>query len=131
MSPFRTLGFALPFTLIAAAVPADPPTASKAVTIKMIDESATAFRFEPAQVTVAPGDTLRFVQTAPTPHNVDLRDTPTGAAVADVQMGPFLTATGATYDLILDDRFPAGTYHYVCTPHEMLGMKATFTVAGK
>ena len=131
MSPFRMLGSLLPFALVAAAVPVDRPTAAKAVTIKMIDVSATEFRFEPLEVSVAPGDTLRFVQTAPTPHNVDLREAPAGAAVADVRMGPFLIATGETYDLVLDDRFPAGTYHYVCTPHEMLGMKATFTVAGK
>lgn len=131
MSPVRMLGSMLPFALVAAAVPVDRPTAAKAVTIKMIDVSATEFRFEPLQVSVAPGDTLRFVQTAPTPHNVDLREAPAGAAVAGVRMGPFLTATGETYDLVLDDRFPAGTYHYVCTPHEMLGMKATFTVAGK
>ena len=131
MSPFRMLGSLLPFALVAAAVPVDRPTAAKAVTIKMIDVSATEYRFEPLQVSVAPGDTLRFVQTAPTPHNVDLREAPAGAAVADVRMGPFLTAAGDTYDLVLDSRFPAGTYHYVCTPHEMLGMKATFTVAGK
>ena len=43
-------------------------------------------------------------------------------------MGPFLLQKGATYDLAIDGRVAPGEYAFVCTPHEMMGMKATLTV---
>ncbi len=121
--------------LVAPVLGAQPPdfraSAPKLVVVKMVDVSATEFRFEPAAVTVSPGDTLRFVQTTATPHNVDFRATPEGAVLGPAKMGPFLTAVGQQYDLVIDARFPAGTYQFVCTPHEMMGMKGSFTVAAK
>jgi plastocyanin len=43
-------------------------------------------------------------------------------------MGPFLLATGETYEVVIDDRFKPGTHKYVCTPHELMGMVGTITV---
>lgn len=131
MSRLHLLGSLVPVLVVPAVIPSDPPATAKLVVVKMVDVSATEYRFEPAQVTLAPGDTLRFVQTAATPHNVDLRGTPAGAQVGAAQMGPYLTVSGDSYSLVMDARFPAGTYQYVCTPHEMLGMKATFTVENR
>ena len=31
-------------------------------------------------------------------------------------------------DVVIDARFSTGTHEYVCTPHEMMGMKGTITV---
>jgi plastocyanin len=117
----------LPFLWPAAV----PPTAGKLVTVKMVDISATQFKFEPAEFSAGAGDTLRFVQSTATPHNVDFRTTPAGANLGAAKMGPFLVSSGQTYDLVIDARFPAGTYQFVCTPHEMMGMKGVLIVAGK
>jgi plastocyanin len=106
-----------------------PHAAAKVVAVKMVDVSATAFKFDPAVINAAPGDTIRFTQTTATPHNVELKATPAGVDAGAAKMGPFLTTQGATYDLVLDAKFAPGTYQFACTPHEMLGMKGTLTVA--
>ncbi len=103
--------------------------ASKVVMVKMVDVSATAFKFDPETVTAAPGDTVRFTQTSKTPHNVELKAVPAGVDAGGAKMGPFLTTENATYDLVLDAKFAPGTYQFACTPHEMLGMKGTLNVA--
>jgi plastocyanin len=118
--------------LLPAFRPASPHLAAgKLVPVKMTDISATQFKFDPAEITVNPGDTVRFVQSTITPHNVDFRSTPAGANLGAAKLGPFLTAAGQNYDLVIDARFSAGTYQFVCTPHEMMGMKGVLTVAGK
>lgn len=116
------------FALLPFIAPAPRP-AAKVIPVKMVDVSATAFKFDPAVITAAPGDTVRFTQTTTTPHNVELKATPAGVDAGPAKMGPFLTAQGATYDLVLDAKFAPGTYQFACTPHEMLGMKGTLNVA--
>ncbi len=98
------------------------------VIVNMVSKGPGVWRFEPAAVTVQPGDTLRFVQKDTAPHNVQFKDAPKGARLDDIRVGPFLLAVGQTYDLVIDDRFVPGEYRYVCTPHEMLGMKGSFKV---
>lgn len=99
------------------------------VEVRMVDKSPTEFVFEPAEVTVRPGDVVRFVQTGVMPHNVEFRAVPEGVELAgDVQMGRYLTRKGETYDLVIDERFGAGKYDYVCTPHSALGMTGTISV---
>lgn len=100
----------------------------RVVTVKMLDKSATEFVFEPAQVTVNPGDVVRFVQTGIMPHNVEFRDVPDNAALGDAKTGPYLTAPNQTYDVAIDERLPKGTYGFVCVPHESLGMKGSIIV---
>ncbi|HSB53073.1 MAG TPA: plastocyanin/azurin family copper-binding protein [Gemmatimonadales bacterium] len=114
--------------LIPVATPRPRP-AAKVVAVKMVDVSATAFKFDPAAITAAPGDTVRFTQTSKTPHNVELKAVPAGVDAGASKMGPFLATEGATYDLVLDAKFAPGTYQFACTPHEMLGMRGTLTVA--
>jgi len=121
-----TLAF-LPVVIAARAV--QPPRAPKVVVVKAIDVSPTEFKFEPAAITVLPGDTVRFTQTTATPHNVEFRAVPAGTNLGSAKMGPFLVAAGATYDVVIDARFATGVHNYVCTPHEMMGMKGTITVA--
>ncbi len=101
----------------------------KVVTVQMVDKSATEYRFEPAVISVQAGDTLRFVTTGDMTHNVEWKLVPTGAKLGDAQVGPYLTAKGQTYDLVIDDRFPAGDYEIICTPHQTLGMQAKVKLA--
>lgn len=116
---------------IAAAQAREVQPPRNLVVIEMIDQSATAYRFSRTRITVNPGDTLRFVQTGSNPHNVEFKKTPSGARLGTAMMGPFLLAKGQTYDLVIDKRFAPGVYEFVCTPHEMLGMKGTLIVTGE
>ncbi len=102
----------------------------RTVVVKMVDKSATAFNFEPAQITVQRGDTVRFLQTGTTPHNVEFQNPPPGTTLGAQLMGPFLLKAGDTYDVVIDARFAAGEHRFVCTPHQTLGMTGTLTVAG-
>jgi plastocyanin len=117
--------------LAAVAGTAEAQTAAakgKVVTVQMVDKSATEYRFEPAAIAVQPGDTLRFVTTGAMTHNVEWKVVPAGAKLGDAQVGPYLTAKGQTYELVIDDRFPAGEYEIICTPHQTLGMQAKVTI---
>jgi plastocyanin len=88
------------------------------------------FAFEPANVTVHHGDTLRFVQFASTMHNVHFKTQPKGAKLGSAAMSQYLTAKGQAYSLVVDSRFVDGTYEVVCDPHEMIGMHAFIAVTG-
>ncbi len=98
------------------------------VTVRMVDKSATEYAFEPANITVEPGTLVRFEMVGSIPHNVEFKDGPSGTDLGNARMGPFLLAKGQTYEIMIDARFTVGTHDYVCTPHEMMGMKGTITV---
>ena len=100
----------------------------KVVVIKMVDKSVNEWRFEPADVSVTLGDTLRWIQEDVAPHNVQFTGSPEGAKITEYLIGPFLIAKGSTYELVIDEKFLPGTYLYVCTPHAPMGMKAQFEV---
>lgn len=118
-------------TLVPPVAPDTVRRGGHVVLVKAVDVSPTAFRFEPSDVTAQAGDTIRIQQTGTTPHNVEFRETAAGANLGDAMMGPFLTAPGETYDLVLNARFTAGAYKFVCTPHEPMGMHGTLTIRGQ
>jgi plastocyanin len=126
----RLLTAALTLSLFVAVAPdAQAQDGDPAVIIvKMIDKSPTEFAFEPADITAKPGDVIRFVQTTVTPHNVEFKNPPSGSDLAAIMMGPFLTQVDETYEIQGDQRFVAGTYEFVCTPHFMMGMTGTLTI---
>ena len=98
------------------------------VRVRLVDKSSAEWRFEPSHVTVQPGDTIRFVLEDMVPHNVEFKKTPDGVDLGDLQMGRFLMSKGETYDVVIDERFAVGDYQFVCTPHQSMGMKGSFTV---
>ena len=98
----------------------------RVITVKMV-----GYTFQPAHVTVKPGDIVRYVQTTTMPHNVHFKDVPNGVNLGDVQQSKYLVTNGETFDLRIDGRFKPGTYNYVCTPHESLGMKGSIVVEQK
>lgn len=112
-----------------AEAPISPPEDSVVVhQVGMVDVSPTEFAFEPTVIRARPGEVVRFVQKGLMPHNVEFREVPEGAELGDLRMGPFLTRKGEAWDLIIDERFVPGSYAFVCTPHEPMGMKATLIV---
>jgi LPXTG-motif cell wall-anchored protein len=105
----RTLSTAIiVIGLVVAALPALAATS----TVTLGDDN----KFKPANVSVAVGDTVKFVWNGGF-HDVTFADgQKSGAPVGDV--GTTFSRTFST----------AGSYAYVCTVHEALGMKGTVTV---
>ncbi len=131
MTRFGLLGALLAFGLPAVAGTLEAQTSSdgvRVVTVRMVDKSATEYAFEPADITVEPGTLIRFELAGSIPHNVEFKKGPSGTDLGNARMGPFLIAKGQTYEIMIDARFAEGTHDYVCTPHEMMGMKGTITV---
>lgn len=132
---------ALAIGMPATAETQEAETDGRTVIVEMVD-----FAFEPSEVTVRPGDVVRFVQASSSPHNVEFTETPAGAELGDEyvvpvdeigtraatfpppRMGPYLTAEGETYEFVVTDAFAAGEYRYLCTPHEPMGMKGRLIV---
>jgi plastocyanin len=116
-------------SLAGSSIPAEDAAQGKLVTIRMIDKSTAEWRFEPENVTVSPGDTVRWMQEDIAPHNVEFKNTPKAAKLGEAMLGPFLLTRGETYELVIDDRFAPGPYAYVCTAHFALGQKGVLTVS--
>jgi len=150
---FWTLQLVIGAVLVALAITATSAAAQqdtrrpRTVTIKMEN-----FKFVPSNVTVVPGDTVRWVNTTDTPHDVEFANEPAGGRLSSrsfptimaasraafdakgppPEMSPFLVSKGATYQLVIDPRyFPSGTYSYLCVPHQSFGMKGTIVVTGE
>lgn len=120
---------AAPVGVAAARVAGGPGAPGHVVVVKMVEIPGQQYRFEPAVVAVQPGDTLRWIQETTVPHNVQIESKPKGARLGGAAMGPYLSNKGETYQLVIDGRFTAGSYGYICTPHGLMGMKGTITVA--
>jgi plastocyanin len=106
------------------------PTAPHMIVVQLVENhGGMPYAFEPSNVTAQRGDTLRFVQASTAPHNVRFSKQAKGAKLGGAASGPYLTAKGQTYDLVIDGRFTDGSYAFVCDPHEAIGMQGTLTVA--
>ena len=91
-------------------------------------QNGASGQFEPQTVTVKRGDTVRWVMAdGQTVHNVSFsaaQGNPAGwTAPAE---SSYLSQAGQTYEVVVD--WPAGTYNYVCVPHQALGMTGSLTV---
>ena len=107
-----------------------PATGGHLVVVKLVARAGSfPYAFEPASLTAQYGDTLRFIEDAAVLHNVRFTSHPRGSKLGAATTGPYLTAKGQTYTLVIDDRFTAGHYDFVCDPHQMHGMHGELTVA--
>jgi plastocyanin len=118
--------------------PAAAPAATGTVHEIQMELRDGKYQYNPAQLTIKVGDTVRWINFSGGPHNVSFYQDKIPAGAADVlnaampnQMGPLsgplLTDSLATYQVSFA-KAPAGTYGYYCIPHEALGMKATLTI---
>ena len=93
--------------------------------------------FEPASLTIKPGDGVKWIMVSGAPHNVQFKAGQFPAA-AEAQlttnmqsatglMGPMMMQPNEEYTVSFAG-LPAGTYNYVCTPHEMMGMTGSIVV---
>lgn len=120
--------------IVAAARPAAPAATHR---VRMV-QAGSQYKFDPATLTIAVGDTVQFVNVSGGPHNIqfDKDHIPAGAKevlnrnmkqrMGDLQ-GPFLTQPNQVYSISFAGA-PKGTYVFLCLPHQALGMKGTITV---
>ncbi len=123
----------------AAAQPAAAQAAptGPVVEVKMTGTGTTA-AFEPKELSVAAGTTVRFINVSGGPHNISFwgDSVPKGGAdvlkkamanqMSDLQ-GPFLMQPNDHYDVSFAGA-PAVVYKGYCMPHLALGMKINITV---
>ncbi|MFC4549292.1 MULTISPECIES: plastocyanin/azurin family copper-binding protein [Halorussus] len=84
-----------------------------------------SLKFEPADVTIAPGTTVKWVWESDN-HNVVPSSVPDGASWEGTPGAPSKTYnTGYTYTHTFQT---TGTYEYFCQPHKTAGMTGTITV---
>jgi len=94
--------------------------------------------YDPVQLTIKVGDTVRWINISGGPHNVAFYQDKVPAGAADVLNaammgrlgplnGPLMTDSLAAYQISFAGA-PAGKYDYYCLPHEALGMKASLTL---
>lgn len=96
------------------------------------------YRFEPADITIAAGDGIRFVMVSGGPHNVafdpaTLSPEAKAALVANMPeqagelSGKMMLNANEEYTISFAG-VPAGTYDYHCTPHLAMNMKGKITI---
>lgn len=130
----------------AAAAPAAAPVAAgsaapitgKTIEVKMTGD-ASGSKFEPKDITLSPGDGIRFVVVSGGPHNVTFDKASLPADVAaqlDANFGADRMAELTSNmkmnpgDAIVVSfgNVKPGKYEFTCTPHLAMGMKGTVTV---
>jgi plastocyanin len=100
---------------------------------------AKGYRFEPANITVKPGDGIKFTTVSGGPHNVafDPATVPADSkAQLDANMGSdkigelssALKMNPGESVTVSFGNIKAGTYPFHCTPHLAMGMKGVVTV---
>ncbi len=106
-------------------------------TVNMVLENGQ-YVYSPAEITVAPGDGIRYVMVSGAPHNVhfDSTDVSTAAGAqlnANIpnkmgdMMSNYLTNPGEEV-VVSFANVPAGRYPYVCDPHAAMNMRGVVTV---
>lgn len=113
-----------------AAAPAPAPAAAQGnvVEVHMVTSpDGASGHFEPANVTVKKGDTVRFITDGKTVHNVSFPAAENAGKNGLPAVGTYLTTPNQNYD-VPTAGMDAGTYNFQCDPHATMGMKGVLTV---
>jgi plastocyanin len=108
------------------------PAAADTMTVKMGADNGM-LQFVPADITVKPGDTVKWVNNKLPPHNIifDDKNIPGDKALASkLSHDQLMFSPGETYEVAITGDMPAGTYTYFCAPHRGAGMVGKITVEG-
>jgi len=117
---------------------APAPVTGQTVEVKMLQDAEGHYRYDPADVTIKPGDGVKFVMVSGGTHNVafDPAQIPASAKAqlsANMQQqvselsSPMMMNPNETYTISFG-KMPPGKYEYHCTPHLSFGMKGSITV---
>ncbi len=123
--------------------PAAPPVAARTGVVhdvQMVGSIEGGFRFEPANLSIRVGDTVRWINGTGFPHNVAFYADriPRGSETvldammpAEGKLGPMngriVSELGDTFQMDFVNA-PSGTYNYFCVVQEEMGMVATLTI---
>lgn len=104
--------------------------------VRMVLEGTT-YKYDPANITVKPGDGIKFIMVSGAPHNVafdpaaipaDMKDQLWANMPNSVDgQSPILSEPNAEWTLSLGNIKP-GKYPFYCTPHLAMNMKGEITV---
>jgi len=106
-------------------------------TVNMVLENGQ-YVYSPAEITVAPGDGIRYVMVSGGPHNVHFDSTDVASAAgaqlnANIpnkmgdMMSNYLTNPGEEV-VVSFTNVPAGRYPFICDPHAAMNMRGAVTV---
>lgn len=113
----RRLTVAVLSALIAIGIATTPAFAS---TVSVAMGEGGMLSFTPAEVTVAPGDTVHFDVVASAPHNVMFD---AGASAGDVSaLNHNALEMSGGFDVSIPADAAKGEYPYYCEPHRGAGM---------
>jgi len=119
--------------MVVTFVSATAPALAEDYEVKMGSDSGLLV-FQPAKLTVKPGDTVTWVNNKMAPHNVifDANQVPGGdkALATKISHDQLTFAPGESYSTTFTDEMPAGDYGYYCSPHRGAGMVGTITLEG-
>lgn len=110
-----------------------PPAAAETHTVKMGTDKGL-LKFEPATLTIKPGDTVEWVNNKVPPHNVvfDASKNPNKSAdlAKSLSHKQLLMTPGQKAKTTFGSDTPAGEYSYYCEPHRGAGMAGKIVVEG-
>ncbi|MBE9178113.1 plastocyanin [Oculatella sp. LEGE 06141] len=109
------------------------PASAETFTVKMGADNGM-LAFDPANVTVQPGDTVKWVNNKLPPHNVmfDDKNIPTKSKdlATKISHQQLMFSPGESFEVTFTSDMPAGDYSYYCAPHRGAGMVGKVTVQG-
>ncbi|HLO88724.1 MAG TPA: plastocyanin [Nostocaceae cyanobacterium] len=109
-----------------------PIASAETYTIKLGTDKGL-LKFEPAKVTVKPGDTIVWLNNKVPPHNVvfDPAKNPAKdkALAASLSHTKLLLNPKQTVETVIPADAPAGEYTFYCAPHRGAGMTGKIIVA--
>lgn len=116
--------------------PAHDDRASSGPTVHSVQmiSGRQRYAFEPAELRVHPGDTVRFVLVGPAPESVAFDTAGLAPEARDFLLarslltGPLLVSPGQRYDVAFAGA-PPGRYPFHSIPHVRAGMRGTVLVA--
>jgi plastocyanin len=134
-SSLRRLGLALltMFLVVSSFAVFTPTAAAETYTVKLGSDKGM-LAFEPAKLTVKPGDTIKWVNNKVPPHNVvfDAAQNPTKSAdlAKALSHKKLMMSPGQTQETTFPTDAAPGTYTFYCEPHRGAGMVGKITVEG-
>ncbi|BAZ14824.1 plastocyanin [Calothrix sp. NIES-4071] len=121
------------FLVVSSFVVFAPSASAETVTIKLGSDKGM-LAFEPAKVTIKPGDTIKWVNNKVPPHNVVFDATKNAAKSADFAKAlshkQLMMSPGQSTETTFPADAPAGDYTFYCEPHRGAGMVGKITVEG-
>ncbi|MGF1677196.1 MAG: plastocyanin [Rivularia sp. (in: cyanobacteria)] len=134
-STLRRLGLAaLTMLLVVSSFAAFAPSAAAETYTVKLGSDKGMLAFEPAKLSVQPGDTIKWVNNKVPPHNVVFDTAQNPAKSADLAKTlshkQLVMSPGQEFTTTIPADAPAGEYTFYCEPHRGAGMVGKVIVEG-